>query len=164
MKALFVVLLTANVVVGAWLFLSGPVDVMREPARMDLQVDAGKIRLLSDAELARMRSQAERTTSTNAIPAAPKVEAPKVEAPAVQASSTACVEIGNFASEAAAKKARARLAAIGLSDRTSANTAGRTIRLRVAGVDAATQARIDEILKDYPKQRLERCAEATSAR
>ena len=95
----------------------------------------------------------------NATPAAPKVEPPPVEAP-----STACVEIGNFPSEAAVKKVRARLAAIGLSDRTSVNTLGRAPRLRVTGVDALTQARIDEILKDYPKQRLEHCAQAASAR
>ena len=159
MKALFVVLLTANAVVGAWLYLSGPLDEMREPARMDLQIDASKIRLLSDADLARMRSQAERPAPANATAAAPKLETPTVEP-----TSTACVEIGNFASEAAAKKARARLAAIGLSDRTSANTVGRTTRLRVTGVDAITQVRIDEILKDFPKQRLEHCAETASAR
>lgn len=159
MKALFVVLLTANVVVGAWLFLSGPLDVLREPARMQLQIDADKIRLLSEADLTRMRSQAERTAAANAPTAAPKLEMPPVEPP-----STACLEIGNFPSEAIAKKARARLAAVGLSDRTSANTAGHTIRLRVTGVDATAQARINEILKDYPKQRLERCSETANAR
>lgn len=159
MKALFIVLLTANAVVGAWLYLSGPLDVMREPGRMELQIDANKIRLLSEADLARMRSQAERTAAANAAAAAPKLETASVEP-----TSAGCVEIGNFPSEAAAKKARARLAAMGLSDRISANTVGRATRLRVTGVDAATQARIDEILRDYPKQRLERCAETASAR
>jgi len=161
MKALFVVLLTANAVVGAWLYLSGPLDVMREPARMELQIDANKIRLLSDADVARMHSLAERTAALNATAAAPKLEVLPMERPSP---STACVEIGNFPSEATAKKARARLAAIGLSERTSASTVGHATRLRVTGVDAATEARIDEILKDYPKQRLEHCAETASAR
>ncbi len=159
MKSSFVVLLTANAVVGAWLFLSGPLDVMREPARMELQIDTDKIRVLSDADLTRMRTQAERIAAANTAAIAPKLEVSPVEPP-----STACVEIGNFPSEAVAKKARARLAAIGLSERTSANTAGHTIRLRVTGVDAATEARIDEILKDYPKQRLEHCADTATSR
>lgn len=163
MKALFLLLLTANAFLGAWLFLGGPLDVVREPARMDLQIESNRFRLLSDADLARLRSQAERSAAASAAASAP-VTTPRPDAPAAQPPLLACVEIGNFPSDGAAKKARARLAAIGLADRTSSSTVGRATRLRVTGVDAATEARIDEILKDYPKQRLEHCAETASAR
>jgi len=160
MKSLLVVLLTANVMVGAWLFLGGPLDVTREPGRMDLQIQADQFRLLSDADVDRMRSAAER----GAAPSTPAAATPRLDAYAVPTPSPACVEIGDFASENAARKARARLAAIGLSERTSLTGAGRATRLRVTGVDAATELRIDNILKDYPKQRLERCTETAGGR
>jgi len=159
MKAFFLLLLIANAVLGAWLLLSGPLDETREPGRMDLQIEPNRFRLLSEADLAHMRSQAERAAVASAAAAAPKLDAAAVASPSV-----VCVEIGNFPSEALAKKALARLAAIGLSNRTTASAVGRVTRLRVTGVDGATEARINEILKDYPKQRLEHCAQTANAR
>ncbi|HYB50017.1 MAG TPA: hypothetical protein VED47_02800 [Burkholderiaceae bacterium] len=159
MKSLLLALLTANAVVGAWLLLSGPLGVTREPQRMELQIAPNDLRVLNEADLARLRTQAERAAAASTPSPTPKPEPVPVETP-----SLACVEIGNFPSEASAKKARARLAAIGLSERTTLTTAAHATRLRVTGVDAATEARIDEILKDYPKQQLEHCKQAVGAR
>lgn len=166
MKALFFLLLTANVLVGAWLLLGEPVDSVREPGRLQLQIEAGRFHLLSDADLARTRQKAERTAAVAAVAAAAAAAAatPRIEPPAANPPSSSCVEIGNFPSDSAAKKARARLAAIGLADRTSASTVNHLTRLRVTGVDPATEAQIDEILKDYPKQQLAHCAEAANVR
>ncbi|SPE25662.1 exported hypothetical protein [Burkholderiales bacterium] len=159
MKAFFFLLLAANVLLGAWMLLGEPVDSVREPGRMQLQIEPGRFRVLSDADLARLRGQAERNAAA-AVAAAP---VPKADVAAAERPSVTCVEIGNFPSESAAKKARARLAAIGLADRTSASTVNHAMRLRVSGIDAATEAKIDEILKDYPKQQLEHCTEVSSA-
>ena len=58
MKAFFFLLLAANVFLGAWLLLGEPVDSVREPGRMQLQIEPGRFRVLSDADLARLRGHA----------------------------------------------------------------------------------------------------------
>jgi len=168
MKTFFSLLLAANVFLGAWLLLGEPVDSVREPGRMQLQIEPGRFRVLSDADFARLRGQAERSAaaaSATASAAAAAPAAPKADVPLVaDLPSLSCVEIGNFPSEGAAKKARARLASLGLADKTSASTVNHATRLRVSGIDAAAEAKIQEILKDFPKQQLEHCAEVSSAR
>jgi len=161
MKAFFFLLLAANLGLGTWLLLGEPVDSVREPGRMELQIEPGRFRVLRDADLGRLRGQAAHTAAAAAALAAAAV--PKAEIAAAERPSLSCVEIGNFPSESAAKKLRARLAAIGLTDRTSAGTGNRATRVRLSGIDAASEAKIDEILKDFPKQQLEHCAEAASA-
>jgi hypothetical protein len=164
MKALFSLLLAANVFLGAWLLLGEPVDSVREPGRMQLQIEPGRFRVLSEADFARLRGQAERAAAAAAalpvVPAPPKVDVPVV----ADLPSLSCVEIGDFPSEGAAKKTRARLATIGLADKTSMSTVNHATRLRVSGIDAAAEAKIHEILKDYPKEQLEHCAGVSSAR
>jgi hypothetical protein len=158
MKALFLALLAANLAIGIWLLLAGPTDTVREPGRVDLQIDPDRFHLLSDADVARLRGQAERKAAAVA-PAA----TPRADAPAANVAATSCVEIGGFPSESAASKLRGRLADIGLGDRTSSITVDHATRLRISRLDAAAKLQIDKILKDFPKQQLERCAEAPGA-
>jgi hypothetical protein len=150
MKGFFFVLLAANLAAGAWLLLGDPVDIVREPARAGLQIAPERFRVLSEADLALLRSQAERNAAAATAAAAP-VDAPLAD----------CVEIGDFASEAAARKARARLAAGGVGQPIAIGTLDHATRLRIAGVDPETEVRIDQVLKDYPRQQLVHCTSET---
>ena len=59
--------------------LEGPVNVEREPARLAMQLDADRIHLLSEAELGRLRNQAERAAATaGSGPAAANSGAPSL--------------------------------------------------------------------------------------
>jgi len=157
MKALFLALLAANFAIGIWLLLAGPMDTVREPGRVDLQIDPDRFHLLTDADLARLRGQAERKAAVAAG------AAPRTDAPAANVAAASCVEIGDFPSDSAAGKVRGRLADIGLGDRTSSITVDHATRLRISRLDAAAKMQIDKILKDSPKLQLERCADAQGA-
>jgi len=160
-KSVFFLLLAACLAVGAWTLLEGPVDVAREPARMGLQIEPARFHVLGEADLARMRAQAEHAAATVAATGAPPVAAPPAAAPAaaVELPSASCVEIGVFAAEAAARKARTRLAALGIGEHLSMTTTDHATRLHITGVDSALEARIHEVLKDFPKQELAHCVE-----
>ena len=157
MKALFLALLAANLAIGIWLLLGGPTDTVREPGRVDLQIDPDRFHVLTDADVARLRGQAERKAAVAAA------AAPRTDAPAANVAAASCVEIGDFPSESAAGKVRGRLADIGLGDRTSSITVEHATRLRISRLDAAAKLQIDKILKDFPKQQLERCTDAPGA-
>lgn len=158
MKTLFFVLLVLNLALGGWLWLGGPVDTIREPGRLGLQVVPEAFKPLTDAELARMRGQAEheaalaaaRTAAATAAAAAP-TELPQGD----------CVLILNLSSEGAARKLRARLAEAGLGDRIANESEFH--RLRVTGVDGAAEERIHQVLREYPKLALEHCLGARGA-
>ncbi len=157
MKALFLALLAVNLAIGIWLLLAGPTDTVREPGRVDLQIDPDRFHLLTDADLARLRGQAERKAAV-----APTA-AQRTDAPGADVAAASCVEIGNFPSDSAAGKVRGRLADIGLGDRTSSITVEHATRLRISRLDAAAKLQIDKILKDFPKLQMERCADAPGA-
>jgi hypothetical protein len=182
MKAVFFTLLLGNIVAGAWLLLGAPVDVVREPGRMDLQVDPGRLRVLSEAEFARKREQAQsaaaaasaETTGAGAngtntppgvaeTPAAPQAAPPASQPPAPAAALAlplaSCIDIGSFASEAATRKIRTRLASAGLGERSAVLTVNNSTRLHITGVDAAGEAQIHLILHDFPKQEMSHCSE-----
>ncbi len=151
MKSLFAFLLAANLGLAAWLYLGQPADLVREPGRLELQIEPERFHLLSDAELARRRSQAQSAAAALAAAAAPETP------------STRCVEIGIFPSETAARKAGARIAAIGLAEHLTVQAVERGARLHLGAIDAAAEAKIREILQDFPRQQLSRCVEAPAA-
>lgn len=167
MKALFFLLLAVDAALGAWLVLGDPPDILREPERRGLQIEPERFHLLSDAQVAQMRRQAAPAAAAQSVapaPATTHAEAPTTDPLPGALPSPACVEIGDFASEAAARKLRARLADIVDEQRISTSTVDRTTRLRVTGVSAAMEARIQRVLKDFPRERLAHCAEAARAR
>jgi hypothetical protein len=209
MKRLFVLLLAANLALGAWLLLGDPVDMVREPARMALQIDPGRFHVLSDADAARLRTQADAAAAAGAAaaaaapapdsapddaakaasdksasdrsandkagadsPDAARPDAPRADRAAADsahaepagAPSPGCIELGDFASESAARKARARLAEIGPEEHLSLSTSDKSTRLRMTGVDAALELKIQRVLKDFPRQRLSHCSDPAAAR
>jgi len=156
MKTVLIVLLALNLTIGAWLLTYGPVDVLREPGRMNLQILPGQFKLLTDADLVQLRK---RLASEESAAGAPAASAESVELPQAD-----CLLIGEFPSEAAARKMRSRIADLGLGDKVSndSSEAG-SWRLRVTGVDASAEARIQHLLKDHPKLALEHCVGASGA-
>ncbi len=154
MKTLFATLLALNLSVGGWLLLYGPVNIVREPGRIGMQVVPEQFRLLSDADVARLRSQADKEAAAMANGTAP--------APTVDLPQTDCVLIPNL-SPATARKLRARLAEAGLSNRITGESENQKDRLRITGIDEATEQRIHQVLKEFPKLNLEHCIGAAGA-
>jgi hypothetical protein len=164
MKSFFFALLLANLVAGAWLWLQAPVDVVREPGRMDLQIEPARIRVLSEAEVAGLRQKAQSDAAKAAPPPQAPAAVPAAAAPAVADLPLAsCIDIGTFGSEAATKKIRSRLNAAGLGERLAVSTADKITRLRITGVDPAGEAQVHVILHDFPKQEMTHCDEAPAA-
>ena len=147
MKTVFFLLLALNLAVGAWLWLGGPVDNVHEPARLGLQVAAEAFRPLSDADVVRLRSQAEKDSAAAAAASAAVAELPQTD----------CILISGFSSDGAARKLRARLADLGLEQQVAVANDGDRVRLRVTAVDAPAEERIHKLLRDFPKLALEHC-------
>jgi hypothetical protein len=159
MKRLFLALLLANLVAGAWLLLEAPMDVLREPGRMDLQLEQGRVRVLSPAEVARKRDKAQNEAAPPPPAAAPIPVAPPAAAPSVELPLASCIDIGTFTSESATKKIRARLSSAGLGEHVATITADKITRLRITRVDAAGEAQIHLLLHEFPKQEMVHCSE-----
>jgi len=160
MKVLFALLLCAALALGAWLYVEGPSSTHREPARLALQIDAARVRPLSDADLARLRSQAEHAAALAAATAAP---APAPTASAAELPSPACLDVGGFASEAAARKLRTRLGGLGLADKISGSGADAGTRLRISGLDGPAQVQVHALLREYPKLEATHCVDTGTA-
>ncbi len=150
MRTLFLLLVVGNLAAAAWLFLGDPVDMVREPGRLALQIEPERFHVRSEQDVQRQRASAEKEAASAAAALA--------EAPAVE-----CVEIGIFPTDAAAHKLQLRLAALGLAERVTAVSADHGVRLRVTGLDPAIEVQIDAILRDFPKQELAHCVEAVRA-
>jgi hypothetical protein len=114
MRTLFLILLALNLALFGWLrglFGTFPVSG-REPARLDRQVAAERIRVLTEAEV----RQIERRAGEAKVAAA-------VAAAALPADTTVgCVQIGDFASEAPLVRLRDKLSELKLTDRASEQT------------------------------------------
>jgi hypothetical protein len=110
MKKLFLGLLLVNVVLAAWLRgLFGAPGGGREPGRLEQQVAAERIRVLTDHEVQQLEKRA-----GEAKPATPPGLVP------LQPEATvACVEIGEFVNDAQLARLREKLAALKLTDRAS---------------------------------------------
>lgn len=178
MKSLFLVLIVANLTAGAWLLLQEPVGVVREPGRMDLQLEQGRVQILTEAQMLKAKQKADSDAAaaaaaagtaaatpggTATATAAPATAAGSASAPAVEVPLASCIDIGPFASEAATRKVRARLATAGLGDHLSTTTADKVTQLHITGVDAAGEAQIHDILHDFSKQEISHCFEAPPA-
>jgi hypothetical protein len=113
MKKLFLALLLVNVVLAAWLRgLFGAPGQGREPGRLEQQIAAERIRVLTDQEVQQIEKRA-----GEAKPAAPPGLAP------LQPEATvACVEIGEFVNDAQLVRLREKLTALRLTDRASEQT------------------------------------------
>jgi hypothetical protein len=111
MRRLFLLLLALNLALFGWLrglfgaFPGGG----REPARLEQQIAAERIRVLTDREVQQLEKRA--------------LEA-KAAAPAAAAADSivSCVEIGEFASDAQLVRLRDKLAELKLTDRASEQT------------------------------------------
>jgi SPOR domain len=118
MKKLFLGLLLVNVVLAAGLrgLFSAP-GGGREPGRLEQQVAAERIRVLTDSEVQQIEKRA---GEAKAKPATPPGLVP------LQPEATvACVEIGEFVNDAQLARLRDKLAALKLTDRASEQTRDR---------------------------------------
>lgn len=111
MKRLFLGLLLLNLALFGWLRGAHP-GGGREPARLDQQVAAERIRVLTDREVQQLEKRAGEAKTA----AAPGLVPLQPEA------TVACVEIGEFVNDAQLARLRDRLAALKLTDRASEQT------------------------------------------
>jgi cell division protein FtsN len=117
MRRLFLGLLLLNLALFGWLrgmFGAFPVSG-REPARLERQVAAERIRVLTDGEVAQLEKRAGET----------KVAAATTAAALAPDSTVSCVEIGEFANDAALARLREKLSELKLTDRASEQTRDR---------------------------------------
>jgi len=105
MRAAFLLLLLANIVLFAWQqgLFGAAVETGREPERVARQIAAERIRVLTPGELAALRGAPRAAGEDNA--------------------GLACVEFGDF-DEASLARVQARLATLSLGDRLRARRAG----------------------------------------
>ena len=158
MKTLFFVLLALNVLLGLWLWTNGPADTLREPGRFEHQVLPEQFKLLSDADVAALRVQAEKAAAAAATSTAPAAPPAAPQAAAVEVPLADCVLIVNFNSEIIAGKVRARMGEIRVNeDQVALEPDRQKFRLRITGISAVAEARLHTMLKDYPSLVLEHC-------
>ena len=117
MRRVFFGLLLLNMVLFGWLHgVFGDHLGGREPFRLEKQIAADRIRVLTDEEAKQVEKRARDQKAAAAASAAAAAAAQAQEA------STACVQIGEFASETELARLHDRLVALRLSDRASAQT------------------------------------------
>lgn len=111
MRTLFLVLLMLNLVLFAWVrgtFGAGPLNG-REPSRLEQQIAAERIRVLTEPDVQQLEKRASETK-----PAAP---APAAALPLD--AMVSCMEIGEFVGDAQLARLRDKLAELKLTDRAS---------------------------------------------
>lgn len=129
MRAAFLLLLLANIVLFAWqqgLFGSGG-GAGREPERIARQIGAEKIRVLTPEQAAALRSTARTAGEGNAGPA--------------------CFEFGDF-DDASLARIQARLSGLGLGDRLRARRVSAPGWFVVYLPPLATRAEADRVAQD----------------
>ena len=110
MKKLFLGLLLANVVLAAWLRgLFGAPGGGREPGRLEQQVAAERIHVLTDRQAQQIEKRA----------GDPKPATPPGLVPLQPEATVACVEFGEFVNDTQLARLREKLAALKLTDRAS---------------------------------------------
>ena len=108
MRKLFLALLLLNLALFGWLRgLFGTPSGGREPARLEQQIAADRIRVLTEREV----QEVEKRASEKKAAAAPPAEA-----------AASCVEFGEFTGEAQLARLREKLAELKLTDRASEQT------------------------------------------
>jgi SPOR domain len=111
MKKLFLALLLVNVALFGWLRGTHS-GTGREPGRLDQQIAAERIRVLTDVEVDQLEKRAREAKAT--APAGPIPRQPEA--------TVACVEIGEFVNDVQLDRLRDKLAALKLTDRASEQT------------------------------------------
>jgi hypothetical protein len=110
MRTLFLVLLALNLALFGWLrgmFGAGPISG-REPSRLEQQIAAERIRVLTDRDVQQLEKRASDTKAAAASAAALPLDA-----------AVSCMEIGDFISDAQLTRLRDKLAELKLTDRAS---------------------------------------------
>ena len=106
MRKLFLALLLLNLALFGWLRgLFGTPTGGREPARLEQQIAADRIRVLTDQEVQEVEKRASEKKAAAAPPEA-----------------VSCVELGEFTGEAQLGRLREKLAELKLADRASEQT------------------------------------------
>jgi hypothetical protein len=142
MKPLFLILLILNMLIGAVLLLNGPVWQTHEPGRMTMQVASDQFHLLSEADVAQLRQQAEA--------AAPPTPPP-----------LACLVIGHFSSDSVARRVQARMSGLVGSGNVHRLDNGNDSQLQLSGLDPAHDSAVHKALEEYPRLSLTRCPAAS---
>ena len=129
MRAAFLLLLLANIVLLAWQqgLFGAAVEAGREPERLARQIAAEKIRVLTPDELAALRGAPPAAGAGNA--------------------GLACVEFGDF-DEASLARIQARLATLQLGDRLRARRVGASGWFIVYLPPLATRAEAERVAQD----------------
>jgi hypothetical protein len=110
MRKIFIGLVVLNLVLFAWLrgwFGTYPVSG-REPARLEQQIAAERIRVVTDSEVQQLERRAR---DTKAAPPSATASSPE--------SVASCLETGEFSSDAQLVRLRDKLAELKLADRSS---------------------------------------------
>jgi hypothetical protein len=124
MRILFLLLLAANLAFFAWLRFMAPTDRALDPLPMAQQLEPGKLRIVTDAELAQIAAAPPPAapSATPGKPAAPPPQppepapAPAKPAPPPEPAPLACVEWGSFSLQDA-PRAEQRLEPLALGAR-----------------------------------------------
>jgi len=129
MRAAFLLLLLANIVLFAWQqgLFGAAVETGREPERVARQIAAEKIQVLTPGELAALRGAPRAAGEGNA--------------------GLACVEFGDF-DEASLARVQARLATLSLGDRLRARRAGASGWFIVYLPPPATRGEAEKVAQD----------------
>jgi cell division protein FtsN len=119
MKLAFLVLALANLAFFAWQqgVFGGLPDAGREPERVNRQVEAERVRVLTQQEVQALRAKT-REAPRDAAPAAPTSSAGPALIAAADLAGAACVEVGDFTIENAGR-VRQRLESLAIGDRLS---------------------------------------------
>jgi len=144
MRALFLLLLAANLALFAWVRQYAPADSASDPEPRTRQLNPEKIRVLTGSELAGL-APAPKPPAAAPAPTPAPTPAP---APAPAAAAAACVEWGGFA-VAEASKAEQALAPLALgprlSQRKSEEKAGWWVYIPPQGNRGAAQKKAAEL-------------------
>lgn len=119
MKLAFLVLALANLAFFAWQqgVFGGLPEAGREPERVNRQVEAERVRVLTQQEVQALRAKT-RETPRDTAPAAPTSSAAPALIAAADLAGATCVEVGDFTIENAGR-VRQRLEALAIGDRLS---------------------------------------------
>lgn len=120
MKLAFLVLAMANLAFFAWQqgVFGGLPEAGREPERVNRQVEAERVRVLTQQEVQALRAKTRDTPRDSNAPAAPPTSAAPALIAAADLAGASCVEVGDFTIENAGR-VRQRLEALSIGDRLS---------------------------------------------
>jgi hypothetical protein len=122
-RTIFLVLLALNLALFGWVRgLYGDTSPGREPLRLEQQIAADRIHVLTEAEV---KDAERRAADAKASASAAAAAAAASAAAAAESVAAACIEIGEFTGEGQLVRLRERLAGLKLTDRASEETRDR---------------------------------------